>query len=70
MKRLPKPKVLPPLDIRGPVGEPLRCLKKCFSTEREARLEGHRQRPYFCVLCDAWHLTHYLTRKKKVEQRF
>ena len=74
-KRYPTPKIMPPAEIRGPVSDPLSCVKVSYTTEREAldflrrrRLAGV-QEPYRCSFCHRWHLTSNLQYKPQHRRR-
>lgn len=58
-------KVMPPLELKGPISEPLPCWKIAFVSERAAT-EAPSARPmraYHCPICRAWHRTERITKR-------
>ena len=58
-RRNPFPNIMAPPTIKGPVSDPLPCIKQTFASEAEA--EKHAaplgQYAYRCPSCMQWHAT-------------
>lgn len=60
---------MPPLELNGPISEPLPCPKRRFESEREALTAPRPPMApplfaYRCNLCRGWHRTEQRHRRK------